>query len=100
MIKLKIDVTKVPKDRIYVGKKGKYLSLILLDNRDGRDPYGNDGIVKIDLSKDARAMLEASGERNEIIGNWNHVTPKTRDDLSTPPPMPVPASDRDDDIPF
>jgi hypothetical protein len=100
MIKLKVDVSKVPKEHIYVGKKGKYLSLILLDNKNGRDKYGNDGIIKIDLSKDARAILESSGGRNEIIGNWNHVTPRPREDLSTPPPMPEPVIDRDDNIPF
>ena len=73
MITLSIDVTKIPRDRIIPGKKpcndghtAKYLSLVLFENRDGTDAYGNDGFVSVSVTKEERE----SGVRGPIIGNW------------------------------
>lgn len=101
MIVLKIDVTKIPKERIFVGKKGKYLDLRCVDRP---DEYGNDGFVAIDVSK---AQREA-GEKGEIIGNWKHSGPKTQSGTApkqAPKPPPKPPVDpdldaEDDDVPF
>ena len=109
MIILKLNVTKIPKDRIFVGQKGKYLDLVLVENRDGPDQYGFDGFVKIDLNKAARD----AGEKGEIVGNWKYVgqrpaqkpageAPRARTGQSTPPPRPAQDPDLDDleSIPF
>ena len=69
MQKLNIDVTKIQKSEIYEGKKGKYLSLTLFENRDGTDQYGNDGFIVQEISQKRREV----GEKGPIIGNWKHV---------------------------
>lgn len=105
MISLKIDVTKIPKGRIFIGQKGKYLDLRLVENKDGQDKYGNDGFVAIDVSKDARE----AGEKGEIIGNWKEIGQKRqspavqqRAPVQTKRQAPDPDLDADDssDVPF
>jgi hypothetical protein len=68
MQKLNIDVTKIDKSELYEGKKGKYLSLTLFENREGPDKYGNDGFIVQEISQ---ARREA-GEKGPILGNWKH----------------------------
>lgn len=95
MIVLNIDVVKIPKDRIFIGKKGKYLSLVLHDNRGGPDEYGNDGFVAVSLTKEERE----AGKRGEIVGNWKHVGQKPNKAAAAKrAPMPAPAEP--DEIPF
>lgn len=107
MQKLKIDVTKIPRDKIFVGKKGKYVDLVLHDNRDGTDDYGNDGFIAIDTTKEERE----AGEKGVIIGNWKHVGTKPKAEQQRPAQRPATptqqpkATDPDldppeDDIPF
>lgn len=69
MIAINIDVTKIDKTALYDGKKGKYLSLTLRENKDGRDKYGNDGFVTQDIGKERRAK----GERGAILGNYKTI---------------------------
>lgn len=40
LINISIDVNKIPKDRIFVGKNGKYLNLTITELREP-DQYGN-----------------------------------------------------------
>jgi hypothetical protein len=61
-----INVTKIEKKHIFPGKSGKYLDLVLFENRDGEDQYGNSGYVVQGIPKEARD----AGERGPIIGNW------------------------------
>jgi len=67
MIKLKIDCKKISKEDLYEGKKGTYLDAVLMNNKDGRDQYGNDGFIVQDLGKERRL----AGEKGPIIGNWS-----------------------------
>jgi hypothetical protein len=60
---IKIDVTKIDKEALYKGAKGTYLTLTVWPNKEGRNQYGDDAIVKQDLGKDRR------DEKPEIIGN-------------------------------
>lgn len=69
MQRLKIDVTKINKDLLFIGAKGKYMDLTLMDNRDGTDQYGNDGFIVQDVGKERRE----AGEKGPIIGNWKHI---------------------------
>lgn len=66
MIAINIDVKKIDKAALFVGKKGTYLNLTLMDNRDGTDEYGNDGFVVQDIGKERRQ----AGKRGMILGNW------------------------------
>lgn len=69
MQRLRIDVTKIDKTALYKGVKGTYLDITLLDNRDGTDQYGNDGMIVQDIGKERRE----AGEKGTILGNWKHV---------------------------
>lgn len=105
MIKINIDCTKIPKDKL---SKGKYLNAVLFENRNGPDQYGNDGFVAVDVTKEERER----GEKGPIIGNWKHLGGKPSSQPSskpapapkqTTPPAPKqrdPDLDPDDDIPF
>lgn len=62
---LKIDVTKIDKKHIYHGAKGKYLELVVMENRDGPGKYGDTHMVVQGVTKEARD----AGERGAILGN-------------------------------
>jgi hypothetical protein len=88
MITSKIDVTKIDKESIYHGKKGKYIDLILIEKA---NDYGDNGYVRQSISKERRE----AGENGPILGNWKWQEKKP------PPPDPQKALIRDDDdIPF
>jgi hypothetical protein len=74
MIALTLDLSRLDKHRIFVGKTAKkYLSFVLVD---GPDQFGNDGKVIHSVSKEERL----AGVKGEICGNWRHVGTK-----KTPP---------------
>ena len=88
MIRLKINLRKLTDFRTFTGKDGvEYaafpvkanaiymtektasMDVTLLDNRDGRDQYDNDGFATLDLGKDRRL----AGEKGPILGNWKNL---------------------------
>ena len=110
MITLNINATKIDKSALYEGKNGKYLNLVLFDNRDGPDQYGNNGFVTQDIGKERRE----AGERGPIIGNWKHVETRSTSQNGAKPPTQdkhntakanayqpeTTQDDADDEIPF
>jgi hypothetical protein len=64
-VTLKIDVTKIDKDRLFVGQKGKYLDATVFIDTADLDQYGNSGMITQDVSKDERAQ----GVKGNILGN-------------------------------
>lgn len=100
IINASIDVTKVDKTKLKPGreKNGKvpqYLDITLLENRDGIDSYGNDGMVVQSTTKEERA----AGKRGTILGNYKliGIRPETED----PGHDEGKADDTtDDDVPF
>ena len=103
MQRLKIDVTKIDKTALYTGAKGTYLDITLLDNRDGTDQYGNDGMIVQDIGKERRE----AGEKGAILGNWKHL--QTRQPATQSQPQRTAAGgvattqagwDDGDDVPF
>ena len=97
MIIGKIDVTKIDKAHLFEGAKGKYLDVLLMENRQGTDQYGNDGMIVQGVSKEARN----AGTKGPIIGNYKIHTPH-----AAPAPKAQPAQPTskilptDDDVPF
>jgi hypothetical protein len=79
MIKLNINVTRIERARIVPGKNGKYLDLVLFENRNGPDQYGNDGFVAHDVTKDEREL----GMKGAIVGNWKRI--EIRKPATAPP---------------
>jgi len=53
IIKTSINLSAIPKDRIIIGKKGKYLPIAITVN-DEPDQFGNQGPVIVDQTKDER----------------------------------------------
>lgn len=99
MQKLKIDVSKIDETALFKGAKGTYMDLVLIENRDGPDQYGQDGFIAQEISKDRRDK----GEKGPIIGNWKHVgkqesRPSTQNGAAAP--SQAAAFDEEDDIPF
>lgn len=97
-ILVKVDVTKIPKERIFQGKKGKYADFILIDKP---NDFGDDGFVSMSTSKEERE----AGVKGEIVGNWRHLggggSSSAKGAKKPAPPACKPANkDPDDDIPF
>lgn len=69
MIAAKINVNLIDKAKLFPGQKGKYLDIILLENRDGEDQYGNAGMVVQDTSKEERV----ADKRGAILGNYKII---------------------------
>lgn len=94
----KIDVTKIPKEAIFIGKKGKYIDIVLMENKDGRDQYDNDGFIAMSVSKADRE----AGVKGVIIGNWKRVGQPQGG--SKAPAVPAPSAptkpEEEDDVPF
>ena len=53
IIKTSINLNAIPKDKIYVGKKGKYLPVTITLN-DEVDQFGNQGPVVVEQTKEER----------------------------------------------
>ena len=98
MISIRITREKVAKEHCYKGNKGTYLDMVLFDNKEGKDQYGNDGFVVQSVSKEARQ----NGVKGPIIGNWKRVgEDATKPKASAPAhkAAPKPADD-EDEVPF
>ena len=100
IIKTSINLTKIPKDAIIEGAKGKYLPITITVN-DEVDQFGNHGPVVVSQTKEER---EAKAEKT-YLGNvqvvWtNGAFPEPNRQENTPaaatPPPPQPV----DDLPF
>lgn len=103
MITIKLDVTKLQKQRFFHGKKGGiYADLILIEHP---NDFGDDGFIAQSVTKEERD----AGERGPIVGNWRETNkkPLPPTPVRQAPPMPAkpppnPQADliEDDDIPF
>ncbi|MGH2623339.1 MAG: hypothetical protein ACRDE7_06720, partial [Sphingobacterium sp.] len=63
-VTLKIDVSKIEKERLFKGQKGTYLdAVVFLDTE--ADQYENNGMIVQSVSKEERA----AGKRGAILGN-------------------------------
>lgn len=69
IISIKLNCSKIEKDKLFKGAKGTYLDLVCMSNRDGKDEFGNDGFVAHSLSKEQRM----AGEKGSIIGNFKII---------------------------
>ena len=64
-ISISIDVTKIDKSRLFVGKKGTYLDLTTFVDIDNQDQYENNGFIVQTITKDEREQRV----QNPILGN-------------------------------
>ena len=64
-ISIKIDVSKIQKERIFKGAKGNYIDLTTFIDVDTQDQYGNNGFISQSVSKEERA----ANVQTAILGN-------------------------------
>ena len=64
-VSLKIDVSKIDKQRLFNGSKGVYLDATVFIELDQLDQYGNSGMITQDVSKDEKTQ----GVQGAILGN-------------------------------
>jgi|TARA_R110000822_G_scaffold295190_2_gene417327 hypothetical protein len=101
IIKTSINLNNIPKDKIFMGKKGKYLPITITIN-DELDQFGNQGPVVVEQSKEEReAKVEKVylGNVKVVWTNDQNVAAAPREGAQAAPQLaqaPSPA----DDLPF
>ena len=98
IIKASININDIPKDKIYVGKKGKYLPITITLN-DELDQFGNQGPVVVEQTKeerDAKASKTYLGNVKVVWTDGNNVDRAPMDNQSAPAPAPA----ETEDLPF
>ena len=99
IIKTSINLNNIPKDKIYNGKKGKYLPITITLNNEP-DQFGKQGPVVVEQTKDegdAKAPKTYLGNVKVVWTNGQNVDTAPRDDnQSAPAPAQAPA----EDLPF
>jgi len=98
IIKASIDLNKIPKDKIFVGKKGKYLPITITIN-DEVDQFGNQGPVVVEQSKEERDAKDPKtylGNVKVVWSNGTNVEPAPRDGA----PAQANTAPQVDDLPF
>jgi|TARA_R100001460_G_scaffold6892_1_gene17797 hypothetical protein len=99
IIKTSINLNDIPKDKIYVGKKGKYLPITITLNNEP-DQFGNQGPVVVEQTKeerDAKTPKTYLGNVKVVWTDGNNVDTAPRDNQ---PAAPAPAPAADEDLPF
>jgi hypothetical protein len=103
IIATSIDLTKIPKDKIIEGKKGKYLPITITLN-DELDQFGNNGPVVVQQTKeerDAKSDKVYLGNVKVVWTNDNNVGVAPKQEFATAAPVGKPGgSNEPDDLPF
>ena len=99
IIRTSINLNNIPKDKIFVGKKGKYLPITITLN-DDLDQFGNQGPVVVEQTKeerDAKAPKTYLGNVKVVWTNGNNVETAPRDGA---PAQQAPTPKQEEDLPF
>jgi len=64
-LSVKINVSKIDKERLFNGEKGTYLDLTTFIDLDNPGEYGDHGFISQSISKEERA----NGVQGNILGN-------------------------------
>ena len=94
-----INLNEIPKDKIIVGKKGKYLPISITLN-DELDQFGNQGPVIVSQSKEEREAKQAKTYLGNVKLVWTNGEVKKFDNPQQQQAMPAPAAAIEDDLPF
>jgi hypothetical protein len=94
-----INLNEIPKDKIIVGKKGKYLPISITLN-DELDQFGNQGPVIVSQSKEEREAKQAKTYLGNVKLVWTNGEVKKFDNPQQQQAAPAPAAVIEDDLPF
>ena len=99
-INLKIDVSKIDKNRLFKGQKGTYLDATAFVDLDQLDEYSNNGFIAQQVSEDERKQ----GVKGAILGNskvfWRGDSDNQQAPQAPAPSQAAPVDDFSDDVPF
>ncbi len=101
IIKTSINLNEIPKDKIIIGKKGKYLPITITLN-DEVDQFGNQGPVVVAQTKEEREAKVAKtylGNVQVVWTNGDNVAVAPRDESPAPAAVAKTAAPVDD-LPF
>ena len=101
IIKTSINLNNIPKDKIFEGKKGKYLPITITLNNEP-DQFGNQGPVVVEQSKeerDAKAPKTYLGNVKVVWTDGNNVDRAPYDSNQPTVPASAPAA-AEEDLPF
>ena len=101
IIKASINLSEIPKDKIYVGKKGKYLPITITLN-DDIDQFGNQGPVVVEQTKEERESKQAKTYLGNVKVVWTNGQNVDRApmDSNQPTAQAAPAPVAKEDLPF
>ena len=100
IVKGSIDLTKVPKDRIIVGKKGKYINVAITVN-DEEDQFGNFGPIIVDQTKEEREAKAPKTYLGNVRVVWsNGVFPSPAKYVAPGTEAAKAPVAKDEDLPF
>lgn len=91
MISLSINVSLINKDRLFQGKKGKYLDCVLIETPNSE--YGDYMVVE-SISKEERE----AGNKGTILGNAKIIVKRDPTNYNTPPDETINDGDIDPDL--
>jgi len=100
IIKTSINLNNIPKEKIFIGKKGKYLPITITLN-DELDQFGNQGPVVVEQTKEEREAKVAKtylGNVKVVWTNGTNVDTPPRD--GAPATKAAPAAQPEADLPF
>ena len=101
IIKASINLNEIPKEKIFIGKKGKYLPITITLN-DELDQFGNQGPVVVEQTKeerDAKVAKTYLGNVKIVWTNGTNVDTAPRDGDQAPAAAPQ-LKPQEDDLPF
>ena len=101
IIKASINLSEIPKDKIYVGKKGKYLPITITLN-DDVDQFGNQGPVVVEQTKEERESKSAKTYLGNVKVVWTNGQNVDRApmDNNQPAAQAAPTPVAKEDLPF
>ena len=102
IIKTSINLNSIPKDKIFVGKKGKYLPITITLNNEP-DPFGNQGPVVVEQTKEEREAKSAKTYLGNVKVVWtdgNNVDKAPYDSNQPTVPASTTAAAAEEDLPF
>jgi hypothetical protein len=94
-----INLNEIPKDKIIVGKKGKYLPISITLN-DELDQFGNQGPVVVSQTKEEREAKTPKVYLGNVKLVWTNGEVKKFDFQQQAAPQPKVEEKVEDDLPF
>jgi len=95
-VSIKVDVSKLDKERFYRGAKGTYVDLVSFIDTENTGEYGDNGTIAQSTSKEERQ----NGVKLPICGNAKVFYKDEQSGYTPPVSQEAPFDDEDSEVPF